>query len=161
MKMIQVLVTTSTMLLLSSLCLAQQSYKEIKYQYDAAGNRIIRQTTIILNKKAAADTIPPIQTTKTVIDTNKNVLNNSSMGSLPQVSIYPNPTIDQVKINLQGFNTYNEAKLIVSDAYGKELITTEKFNQTILIDLSPFSSGVYLVHLIVNNQKHVYRINKI
>lgn len=151
--------------ILASVCFyyngySQQLYKQINYEYDAAGNRIARHTILSFNKKSNQDTT----TTKDVVtldSSNTQKQNTALLNKNAVVSIFPNPTADLVKLSIQGFNETNEAKLILSDAYGKEIIVNEKFNSSTIIDLTSYSSGVYFVYLIVNNQKHVYRINKI
>ena len=68
------------------------------------------------------------------------------------VQVYPNPTRGAVYIKVEG-----NAKLIIYNSTGKQILETEISDFTNEIDLSPFLSGLYLFDISVNNQ-HVQHL---
>jgi len=81
-------------------------------------------------------------------------------------SVFPNPTVDV--LTLKNSNTQNFAKDIqieLIDVVGRKLQTFKKEDgilagETWSINLQSFSSGVYFLKLIANNQENVIRIVK-
>jgi len=75
-------------------------------------------------------------------------LTGVEISNVPQAHVYPNPTDDMVTLE---FETAGEYVISVSDMTGKILLHQTVNDITVRLDLSHFSTGVYL--LIINDGK--------
>ncbi len=86
---------------------------------------------------------------------------NNEVPSPIDVNIYPNPTYGTVTIQ---FNNQNSApeKLIVNTLSGKQLIKRDLFNipKVIIIDLSDYADGIYIIKLIQAENTYSYKVIK-
>lgn len=76
------------------------------------------------------------------------------------IEIYPNPNYGKFNIVFKGFNSLTGIKITIFDMQGKSIYqkTVSKQNET--IDLSNYTKGVYLVHIINENNK-IINVHKI
>jgi Zn-dependent metalloprotease len=75
-------------------------------------------------------------------------------------SVYPNPADDKLTIELKSSIT-GYAKIYVTDLIGKTVYSsafTSIESRQLSIDISSFNTGVYLINLITNDQKHVEKL---
>jgi len=87
-----------------------------------------------------------------------DVLEISDYTELVGVSIYPNPTIDYVKIN---FSTNEEHLITLFDYSGKQLGVYQSGNDHLFsLDMQKYSSGIYLV-LVQNKNQQQYNTFKL
>jgi hypothetical protein len=78
------------------------------------------------------------------------VVNTTGMEELQllnALSIYPNPSSGELRINLSGAKLHPDATLSVLDAQGKELLSTRATASTMQLDLSGHANGMYLIRL--------------
>jgi hypothetical protein len=89
----------------------------------------------------------------------QSVLAVENYASLEGVTIFPNPTIDFVKIHFR--NSNSNYFIGVTDSNGKQIATykTTETNQYSL-DMTPYSSGIYLV-LVKDLSQQLYKVYKI
>jgi hypothetical protein len=75
------------------------------------------------------------------------VLNNDTFTNNKNVSIYPNPVKDNLNINIKDFSGEVSVKII--DINGREVFNKNinNFNTSNTLDLSSFSSGIYVLKL--------------
>jgi hypothetical protein len=75
------------------------------------------------------------------------VLNNDTFTNNKNVSIYPNPVKDNLNINIKDFSGEISVKII--DINGREVFNKNinNFNTSNTLDLSSFSSGIYVLKL--------------
>jgi hypothetical protein len=75
------------------------------------------------------------------------VLNNDTFTNNKNVSIYPNPVKDNLNINIKDFSGEVSVKII--DINGREVLNKDinNFNTSNALDLSAFSSGIYVLKL--------------
>lgn len=113
-------------LLLNNLCIAQ-TYS-ITYGYDQVGNRVLRQLT--LNPGKTTD------------------IKNDSLNDL-MVTIFPNPTSDQLNIKINGAGSLNNNKtnIYLYDFSGRLLFKKEEVTELTNIDVSGYAAGTYVLHL--------------
>ena len=79
---------------------------------------------------------------------NKNVgINSTNKVSLTH-SLIPNPANNFVSLQLNGYNWNEEKRIILMDATGKIVLNQNFTTNQKLIDLSNFSSGIYLAKII-------------
>lgn len=93
-------------------------------------------------------------------DANSNTI--TSIGrDTSYIEIYPNPNQGKFNVIFRGFNSLTGIKIIILDMQGKSIYkkTVSKQNET--IDLSNYTNGIYLVHIINENNKtiNVYKIS--
>ncbi len=76
------------------------------------------------------------------------VLTNETFTNNKNVSIYPNPVKDNLNINIKDFSGEVSVKII--DVNGREVFNKNinNFNVSNAVDLSAFSSGIYILNLL-------------
>lgn len=87
-----------------------------------------------------------------------NVLNSESLTSNKNVSIYPNPVKDNLNININDFSGAVSVKII--DINRREVFNMDinNFITSNSLDLSAFSSGIYILKLQGENLNHTEKI---
>lgn len=123
------------------------SGKILTYEYDASGNRNLRRVVTLGNLKSSEG-----EDAESIIEGYE----------FAEVSIYPNPTEgilnfslpqlegeDMIDVRVKVYST--SGSLVKDGRY-----TSERFD----IDLSGQASGMYLLDLYVNGQKHIFTIIK-
>jgi uncharacterized phosphosugar-binding protein len=78
-------------------------------------------------------------------------------GDIPLTRIYPNPTDGAVTLE---FETAAARIVTISDMTGKTLLRQTVSEQTVRIDLSNYSSGVYLITIEEGKEKSTTRVVK-
>jgi hypothetical protein len=75
------------------------------------------------------------------------VLNNDMFTNNKNVSIYPNPVKDNLNINIKDFS--GEVSIKIIDINGREVFNKNinNFNTSNVLDLTAFSSGIYVLKL--------------
>jgi hypothetical protein len=125
--------------------LGQSPSYYIKYDYDAAGNRISRRCNSVTLRSATA----PIDSS--IIDDSLDEL---------KVSIYPNPTKGAIIAGLSVFNPTTSVSYILFSAEGRKLQQLVAYSDRTPIDLSNYSPGIYLLKIIVNKKELEFKIIK-
>lgn len=79
---------------------------------------------------------------------------------------YPNPTSDKVMLNINKINKAASISIFVTDLTGKMVVNSDSIPsnfETIAheIDLSLLQNGMYIIHVIIGDEKHTIKINKI
>ncbi|MFR9242034.1 MAG: T9SS type A sorting domain-containing protein [Clostridium baratii] len=76
------------------------------------------------------------------------------------IIIYPNPTKGQISVEINGFKSSMEGSLNIYDMQGKlilkESITTTHKN----LDISSSPDGIYIMTIIIDEDKHQWKIVK-
>ncbi len=87
-------------------------------------------------------------------------LNNEEL-SPDEINIYPNPTYGTVTIQFNN-QTSTSKKLIVNTIAGKELLKTDLNSnpKVVIIDLSNYVNGIYIIKLIQSGQTYTYKVMK-
>jgi len=130
--------------------------------YDDAGNAIVGATTNIF--------VPTIQGEYyvQVTDSNGCSINSYSILFIIEVidavnentlsiNIYPNPTNGRLLVECsEGFNAISVCNTVGNAVY--KFQNSNSYKKQMIVDLSPFSKGIYLVRIEVNNQLIIQRI---
>ena len=127
-------------------CLAQQR-STVTFNYDANGNRIIRQIEIGGNKGGtdnSADIVSPS------IDTFETV----------SIALYPNPTNGQFSIVIHGDKENANLLAIITTMTGEVIVEKNNCVNSEHFDLTQQPAGVYLLRLTVGQESHVWRVIK-
>ena len=79
----------------------------------------------------------------------------------PVAVVYPNPTKDLVTINIKNA-TQLSTDIQIIDAYGKmyRAVGKKLSDVTLQVDLSRYSSGIYFIRVLVDNEYKIYRVMK-
>ncbi len=128
-------------------CMGQQQPKAV-YDYDMAGNRIVRT---ILNLKSARSALPDQE--------REGKISNSLLAC--KVIAYPNPTLGEVILSISNGEEEAVSGICVYDANGKLLKKSEATgNVDVSIDLSSYPAGIYLIDFHQGESSSFYKIIK-
>lgn len=125
------------------------SADDIEFDYDDAGNCILKYKTVVLaprsNAKEKNDS-----TIKPQIETI----------SEREVLIYPNPTKGALKIEIRGKEPESATHYTLSDMNGKVVFTQESTLLFYQFDMSAFAEGVYLLQVKIDGRWKKWKIIK-
>jgi len=125
--------------------LGQTNSYYIKYDYDAAGNRITRRCLEVTLRSATA----PMDSSEVEADLNDL-----------KVTIYPNPTKGVIVAGLSAFNPTTRITYMLFTADGRKLQQLNAQSDRTSIDLSNCSPGVYLLKVFANKKELEFKIIK-
>lgn len=130
-----------------------QTYINARYTYDNAGNRINRQIVYTYNKRGAADT---------VISVNEPTVEQSIRKSTSVfTAVYPNPTYDNLYMDLTQLQTEHKISYSLTDLFGKVILQSETKSVLLQINLSNLASGIYILRIKSENFEAIHKINKL
>ena len=133
-------------------CIAQGNLPRT-YDYDNAGNRILR-TTLTVRQAVAAD----VDTSFADVSNSKQEPYFEEVIGGNNVKIYPNPTKGMVTLQLD--KPVKTGLYRLSDLSGKLLSDGTITNSIYTLDLSRYENGVYLLTLILDGQTDTRKIIK-
>jgi YD repeat-containing protein len=125
---------------------AQTVDNQITYEYDAAGNRIVRKITeVTVTVKSEKLDPEPIE---------------EIWGDL-EITIYPNPTPGNLRVKIDGGEDDAVYTYIVYTSEGATVLTGEIIETgESIIAMAQFEPGVYLLVLKSKEDKHIFKIIK-
>ena len=112
----------------------------VSYGYDDSGNRTSR---ITLKSSIAF-----------FEDSVKSSINNK------KILIYPNPTHNQLFVEIIGYDNEFNKTLYLYDITGKLLISKKLAISRILFDLSDYAPGIYVLKILLGNNSNECKIIK-
>lgn len=121
------------------------SGQNIKYAYDAAGNRIKRE--IVLQTR----TNPQNEAKKE---------SYSEMLSQREIRIYPNPTDGQLKVEISNLDQSDECNLSIFNANGQNVQSVKSKSSVAEFDISNQPKGIYILVILINGEKSTWKIIK-
>jgi len=109
-------------------------------------------------RTANGDGDEPIDLLQTLFDNEDISCTSLSVNEITKVNfnVYPNPTKNSITVENKNLETY---KLTISNIIGR-VIYKNKIQNTLKIDVSTFSSGVYFISLSNDNQSFVIKMIK-
>jgi len=125
--------------------LGQSPSNYIKYDYDAAGNRISRRCLSVTLRSATA----PMDSSEV-----EGALNEL------KVTIYPNPTRGVIVAGLSTFSPNTSITYILFTADGRKLQQLNAESDRTPIDLSNYTPGVYLLKVVADKKNLEFKIIK-
>ena len=145
-----------TVLVLSVIFVCINGYSQTSsysYYYDQSGNRIRRELIIIPN--------PETFSTNT-IDSNKIISNDvvSNDFNNINIAIYPNPTSENLSIEMTNMPDELKGLIVISDLQGRKLYQTTQVKQKTIIDFSKYTYGNYILQITVNDIKREWNVLK-
>lgn len=120
---------------------------QVSYQYDEAGNRIYRHSTISMQSSRAK---------KAVVD---STVQKDNIGK-QEILIYPNPTRGILKVEISGLDADTPVKLVLTDANGHQLIARTVVSSPETLDITTYPAGWYLMHIIRGTEVKEWKIIK-
>ncbi|RFC53386.1 fibronectin type III domain-containing protein [Brumimicrobium aurantiacum] len=75
------------------------------------------------------------------------------------ISLYPNPTKGEVNILIENMEQAS-LEMEVVDATGRKLTTTTVYNKSVVVDLSKYERGVYIIRLTDGEHESIHRVVK-
>ena len=132
-------------------CLAQVEVTHT-YDYDAAGNRVSRTVLEISNKSLKSDCHQD-----SAWDSEQNQHYEEFIGK-NSVKIYPNPTHGMVTLQFEKpiDNSYYQLFGLSGQLLSEARIT----EMDIILDLSNYRTGVYMLTISINEKKETWKIIK-
>jgi hypothetical protein len=70
---------------------------------------------------------------------------------LLSINTYPNPTVNNLYLTVQGFQNQQEVSYILTDMLGRNLIEGEVTQEITEIDMEGLSPATYVLRIIANN----------
>lgn len=119
----------------------------VQYTYDAAGNRISRVSSQL------------IQTQQSQSEPEQN--NSSRMLGDKNITIYPNPTEGNLRIEILGISDEDTYSLSLYNATGQRLFYKGCASTTTRLDIRKQPAGTYFLHIAKNDeQERTWKIIK-
>lgn len=146
--------------LFCGICLSSQA-QQFKFSYDASGNRIKREL-IDLTDPDPSDPIGPEELLASENDTDGNEQEEAEgvEGSESSLTIFPNPTSDQVFVQFSEFPATSTGYYQLSSSSGEIISTGNEIQQRMKFDLSRYAAGYYLLKIQLNGEMREWVIVK-
>lgn len=145
----------SLITLMSCTVVFAQSYPDVSYTYDNAGNMTERK--IIVD-----DTPPASKSLQELLDlesvTEKSTEQEFNLKS--QTKVYPVPTNSGVNVEFENILTFENSYVELYSMTGSLIDRKESLTQANYINLQKEPRGTYFLKVVVNNNKHVWTIIK-
>lgn len=124
------------------------------YEYDAAGNRIVRKVLEL--------PVPDNMYNNTESDSVCHVDSVYYIDNVQDytIKIYPNPTSSLIYVDIEGDNADKNATLSVYNISGSLLHTKQITGNSTIVDLSNYPVGAYLVIMQLKNEKTTWKVLK-
>ncbi|MDL2297310.1 T9SS type A sorting domain-containing protein, partial [Bacteroidales bacterium OttesenSCG-928-E04] len=74
--------------------------------------------------------------------------------------VFPNPTAGELTISIENYDDLTQGKLSLYTVNGQLIREVVVDSPTITLDLSSYSSGIYLLSLLMNNRVKDWKIVK-
>ena len=148
-RWLTLLLPLAIMVASTKICYSQQQ-GSVTFSYDGNGNRILRSITFARmggNGEKGDDKGTPVVSAK---DAFANL----------EVSIYPNPTHDRVLLSVGDNRRETPVHARLATLAGATLWEGSVTGDAASIDLSGQASGVYLLELNVEGERHVWKVIK-
>jgi hypothetical protein len=84
----------------------------------------------------------------------------SEMTTSKDIHVYPNPAVNEVAVEIDGFSPDNKLMLLMYDVFGKEVLRTETNHSPFRLGLEQINAGIYFLK-ITENENRVKAIRKI
>lgn len=120
--------------------------QNVSYIYDLAGNRTDRVINLGQRAKQGQGNADS-QTVKDVIAGH-------------DIQIYPNPTKGQLAVEMSGYSDQSTGEVGLYESSGKLIMSQKLSSSIVTFDLSANPSGIYLLHIKLNNELLTYKIIK-
>jgi hypothetical protein len=154
-------------------CMAQRGLT-VEYNYDAAGNRILRKVVILPTPPQFAPPAPPDSTFVTRDNRDELLsqksLQSSNFADIPEyytetiyqteIKIYPNPTTEKVTLEISGWENLQTGVFKLYSLTGQLLQEQPVHSLTTIISLANLPKGAYILNVQINDRIEDWKIIK-
>lgn len=135
--------------LCTAMCVYGQHTMDMFFSYDNNGNRIKSEIRFVKaeNNTDVSEEQVPLPFVQDTIGT-------------VEVNVYPNPTSDKVFVTTKAMANGQKIRVVLMSANGEILDEKNTINTQEAFDVSGQASGIYLLELYANREKHVWKIIK-
>lgn len=162
--------TTLTLLILlvCGTSYGQTATECINYEYDASGNRVLRKV-ILLPKRLKNEETPAALIAaeddelgiSDISKRNEKTLNTyEDMLGQTKLTISPNPTAGELKVEIPNLDGVNQGLIRVYDLNGRTIFEERVSNTTTTVDLSEQVNGTYILLLNINGKTSEWKVIK-
>lgn len=136
-----------TICLLLFSCIAYS--QNFSYDYDANGNRIIRETIVLSTKMAHSE-----NPNDSIDEPIQKVIEKDN------IKIYPNPTQGNLKVELNTSVSIDKIQIDIINIKGQLVYNTKEKLDSYIINLTSEPKGAYILIMQVNDKKYEWKIIK-
>ena len=115
--------------------------------YDASGNRINSEKTIIFTRGANKGQAPEPE------------MFLDSLSST-RITIYPNPTEGDLRVDITGIEDFSGSELTINAANGAFLTRINPLQASNEVDMTTYKNGIYLFVIKINDEITTWKIIK-
>lgn len=163
-------ILTLTTLIISILSYGQSNKNQITYDYDLAGNRILRKMIVVVLRPEheeeldalsnGVDKAAETETVETANDTEAKNEKEMFKEELDNVSLnlYPNPTAGALQIDIPDISAVNQGLIRLYDINGKILHEERVTSSETSIDLSQLEPATYILLLNINGKTSEWKV---
>lgn len=127
----------------------------ITFAYDDAGNRVSRTINLSSTKSSANGS----ESEQFAVEEDKKFF--TEVLAEKEIKIYPNPTLGQLRVDILGYEDLNKNSSIQVFSSGGSLIyRTNTLSQSNKINLSSKPAGLYLMQIVIGEEKSSWKIIK-
>ncbi len=128
------------------------------YSYDNNGNRVKRE---FIPFKTTKDTVATdsnstanITDSAAIAATNQTITQQQQYEAMlgeQKITVYPNPTKGELKIDITNFAIGSKGFIYVADMQGRVIFRNENINSTNILNLSSVAIGEFILKIVLNN----------
>ena len=143
------------LLIFTSVLLSIPAAAQTAFEYDAAGNCTIKYKTVTIPLRAQAQ---PADTTN--IESAEIPAALEDLIGNVKITISPNPTKGVLQIDIQNKSAELFVNYQLNQLDGKQIINGKTTDNPLLLNLSGYAAGVYLLRLTIDEKSEIYKIIK-
>lgn len=133
-------------LVFASLC-GSAFADRINNVYDAAGNRLTSEKVIIFTRGSVNGNAP------------EEKMFQDSLAST-KITIYPNPTEGDLRIDIAGVTDFESSGLILYDMAGKVVCNITELSESNELDITSYANGMYIMVIKIKDESTTWKIIK-
>jgi len=127
-----------------------ECFAAIKYEYDAAGNRIKRYNEVYLPARQA--NIDDDEQTTDIFDEQTTGIYEEELPEM-KISVTPNPTKGILQIQISNANTLQGAEIRLYSPQGTLIRQVNNLSEITTLDISDQPNGIYIMQVVLNNKE--------
>ena len=139
-------------LIYGMLAFGQRDVMKRVYEYDAAGNRVMRSVFVLKSpsQKSMDNADEEAKEEYSFVDNLEDI----------KIRVFPNPTTSTVSINIENVEVLHNGVIQIYNVTGTQLRTQTISALNTSIDLSSYPAGIYLVNITINGKETKWKIVK-
>ncbi|MDR0828969.1 MAG: T9SS type A sorting domain-containing protein [Prevotellaceae bacterium] len=150
------------LILLSLLfCAFQTAQSQIQFEYDNAGNCVLKYKTVVMSAPRAPSQSQAEEETET--ETPENAPENQQLedkiGDI-KITLFPNPTKGLLQLEFENKSAETPVNYTLTDINGKLITSGTSNNNPLNLNLSSYAAGAYLLRISIADKKEIYKIIK-